>query len=350
MNRFGYLAAAIVACLAATGNAQTVKLSLQVGGKTRSCMVHVPSGATKAPLVFFVHGANGSGAAFESETKGDATADREKFIAAYPSASSDGSAGIWDDMQGTTNFPFFLAVIDTIDARYHIDRNKIYMTGFSQGGMISYVASCSYSDVFAAVAPVSGHSNTTCTLKRPVPLFMTYGTSDVGPTSSFDADAKLWNNWNKCPSSPTVVRPYPASSTNSGVTRITYAPCDQGAVVIQDSIQGEGHQWPAANRLNQADEVWAFFKQYSLGATTGIHPEKRAAGPESFSASYAAGMVSLGGVGENSRVQVTDTKGKLVASPALTENRFSFKNRPTGVYLVEVRGSAGLLVSKFIVP
>ena len=65
--------------------------------------------------------------------------------------------GTWADMQGTTNFPFFLAVIDTVDARYHIDRNRVYMTGFSQGGMIGFVASCSYANVFAAVAPVSGH-------------------------------------------------------------------------------------------------------------------------------------------------------------------------------------------------
>lgn len=350
MNRFGSLAAALVMCMTASSFAQTVKLSMQVGGKTRTCMVHVPSGATKAPLVFFVHGANGSGAAFESETKGDATADREKFIAAYPSASSDGSTGTWDDMQGVTNFPFFLAVIDTVDARYHIDRNKIYMTGFSQGGMISYVASCSYSDVFAAVAPVSGHSNTTCTLKRPVPVFMTFGTSDIGPTSTFVADANLWNKWNKCPSMPTIVKPYPASSANSGVTRVTYGPCDQGSVVILDSIQGEGHQWPAASRLNQADEVWAFFKQYSLNSTTRLSPQDPARSRASFSVSYAAGIVSLAGVAENSRVQVTDTKGQVLATPVLSQSRFSFKNRPSGVYLVKARGSAGLSVSKFIVP
>ncbi len=350
MNRSGSLAAALFTCLAASGFAQTVKLSLQVGGKTRSCMVHVPSGASKAPLVFFVHGANGSGAAFESETKGDATADREKFIAAYPSASSDGTTGTWDDMQGTTNFPFFLAVIDTVDARYHIDRNKIYMTGFSQGGMISYVASCSYSDVFAAVAPVSGHSNTTCTLKRPVPVFMTFGTSDIGPTSTFVADANLWNKWNKCPSTPTIVKPYPASSANSGVTRVTYGSCDQGSVVILDSIQGEGHQWPAASRLNQADEVWAFFKQYSLNSTTRLSPQNLVRSRESFSVSYAAGVVSLDGLGKNSRVQVTDTKGRLVATPVLSQNRFSFKDRPSGVYLVKARGSEGVSVSKFIVP
>jgi len=351
MNRFGFSALALCASLTAPGYAQTVKLSLQVAGKTRSCMVHVPTGmtgTTKAPLVFFVHGANGSGAAFESETKGDVTADREKFIAAYPSASSDGSGGIWDDMQGTTNFPFFLAVIDTIDARYHIDRNKIYMTGFSQGGMISYVAACSYSDVFAAVAPVSGHSNANCTIKRPVPVFMTYGSSDVSAPPTFIADATLWNKWNKCPATATTVRPYPATNASSGVSRSSYGPCDQGSYVIADSIGGEGHQWPDAKRLNQSDEVWSFFKQFSLATPTRVRP-RTAAGQGDFSVAYAAGWVRLNGVGENARVRVTDTNGKSIAAVA-ANGQFAFKRQPSGIYVVTVSESGRSSARKFLIP
>lgn len=352
MNRFGFAAVALCVSLTASAYGQTVKLSLQVSGRTRSCMVHVPTGmtaGTKAPLVFFVHGANGSGANFESETKGDATADREKFIAAYPSASSDGSGGIWDDMQGTTNFPFFLAVIDTVDARYHVDRNRIYMTGFSQGGMISYVAACSYSDVFAAVAPVSGHSNTTCAIKRPVPIFMTYGSSDVSAPPTFIADGALWNKWNKCPTTATNTRPYPSTNPSSGVSRTSYGPCDQGSYVIEDSIGGEGHQWPDAKRLNQSDEVWAFFKQFSLATTTPVQP-RNVAGREGFSVAYAAGWVRLDGVGENARVRVTDTNGKLVAAVAAKQGQFAFKGQPSGIYLVTVSESGRSSARKFLIP
>ena len=193
MNHFINLAAAFIVLLMTSGFAQSSEtLSIKVNANTRSCVVHVPNRIDKPAVVFFVHGAFGSGENFESETKGDATADRENFIAAYPSASSDGQPGIWDGMFDTTNFPFFLAVIDTLDNMYHIDRKRIYMTGFSQGGMISFVAGCNYSNVFAAVAPVSGHSGTSCNLERPVSVFMTFGTNDMGEPSTFINDLNVW--------------------------------------------------------------------------------------------------------------------------------------------------------------
>lgn len=203
-NRTLFIAAIIVSLATAPFAQTTVTKTFTVNGTTHSCVWHVPSGISKPPVVFFVHGANGSGGTFESETKGDAVADKEKFIAVYPSASSSGGTGTWDDMQGTTYFPFFLAVIDTLDARYQIDRNRTYMTGFSQGGMISFAASCSYSNVFAAVAPVSGHSNKTCALKRPVSVFMTFGTQDISATSTFIDDLTIWLKLDSCPSTPTI--------------------------------------------------------------------------------------------------------------------------------------------------
>lgn len=350
MNRSGILAAALVAIAAATGSAQTraTLLSIQVGGKTRSCAYHVPTGISKPPVVFFIHGATGSGGNFENETKGDVTADREKFIALYPSASSDGGSGTWDDMQGTGNFPFFQALLDTMDARYKIDRSRIYMTGFSQGGFISFAAACFYSDVFAAVAPVSGHSGTSCTIKRPVPMFMTFGAQEGA--SSFLKDRDVWLKLDKCPSTETLTKPYPASNPNSKAVRAAYGPCDQGSQVLVDSIIGQGHQWPSSSNLVQADEVWAFFKQFSLSGTAGVHPRNMAAGRESFSASYAAGVVRLAGIGEHSRVVVTDIKGNRVAVAYANQNQFSFKNRPSGVYVARVGGNAGPLMSKFIIP
>lgn len=349
MHRFGYLAAALMASLATTGFAQTkTTLSIQVAGKTRSCAIYVPAGITKPPVVFFIHGATGSGGNFENETKGDVTAAREKFIALYPSASSDGGSGTWDDMQGTGNFPFFQALLDTMDARYKIDRSRIYMTGFSQGGFISFAAACFYSDVFAAVAPVSGHSGTSCSIKRPVPMFMTFGAQEGA--SSFLKDRDVWLKLDKCPSTETLTKPYPASNPNSKAVRASYGPCDQGSQVIVDSIIGQGHQWPSSSNLVQADEVWAFFKQYSLAGTSGVHPRKMDAVRGIFSATYAAGIVRLGGFGDPARVVVTDTKGKVVATAAVAHDQFTFKNRPSGVYLAKVVGGEGPRVSKFIVP
>ncbi len=341
-------AAAFAALLAAHASAQVnATLSLQVSGQTRSCVIHVPAGVTKAPVVFFVHGANGSGASFRNETKGDATADREKFIAAYPSASANGAVGTWADMQGTGNFPFFRAVLDTLDKRYGIDRNRIYMTGFSQGGFISFAAACFFSDIFSAVAPVSGHSMTSCTIKRPVPVFLTYGANE--DKVAFVKDADIWVKLNKCQGAPTIVRPYPASNPNSKVTRVNYGACDQGTTVIMDSISQQGHQWPGASNLNQADESWAFFKQYSLEAPTGVR-RTAPGGVGRIAAAYAQGLVRLDGVAEGARVRVTDIRGHLVATAEIAQGQFAFRGRPGGVYMLDVEGTDGMATRKLFVP
>lgn len=338
MHRTVSLAASLAALLAAPASAQVnATLSLQVSGQTRSCVIHVPAGVSKAPVVFFVHGAGGSGANFRNETKGDATADREKFIAAYPSASSTGASGTWEDMRGTGNFPFFRAVLDTLDKRYGIDRNRIYMTGFSQGGFISFAAACFFSDIFAAVAPVSGHAMSPCAIKRPVPVYLTYGANE--DKVAFVKDADIWQKLDKCPATPTITRPYPASNPNSRVTRVRYSPCEGGSSVIMDSISQQGHQWPSASNLVLADEAWAFFKQYSLDPATGVR--EPAAGREvrgRIAATYARGRVRLDGVADGSRIRVSDVRGRPVATATAARGQFAFPRRPGGVYVIAVDG------------
>jgi poly(3-hydroxybutyrate) depolymerase len=351
MIRHSLFAAACVASLAASGFAQTkATLTIQVAGKTRSCAFYVPSGISKPPVVFFVHGATGSGGNFENETKGDATADKAKFIALYPSASSTGASGTWEDMGGTGNFPFFQALLDTMDARYHIDRDRIYMTGFSQGGFISFAAACFFSDVFAAVAPVSGHSPASCTVKRPVPVYMTFGAQEGA--ASFLKDRDYWLKWDKCPATGTgtITKPFPASLPNSKNVRVTYGPCEEGSQVLVDSIVGQGHQWPSASNGVQADLVWDFFKQYSLKGTTGVAPHRAPASRQPFAAAYSAGVVRLGGVPDGTPVQVKNAKGERVATAITKQNRFGFAGRPSGVYLIETAGSEGATAGKIFVP
>lgn len=78
-----------------------------------------------------------------------------------------------------------LAIIDTLDAQYDIDRNRIYVAGFSQGAAMSFMCECAHSEVFAALAATSGGLRVTCNLKRPVPMYVTFGTKDMSPTDTF---------------------------------------------------------------------------------------------------------------------------------------------------------------------
>ncbi len=312
-----------------------VTKNFTVGGTTHNCNWYVPSGINKPPVVFFIHGANGSGNEFENTTQGNKVADKEKFIAVYPSASSSGSAGTWADMRGTSDYPFYLAVLDTLDKRYSIDRNRVYMTGFSQGGFISFVAGCKYSDIFAAIAPVSGHAASGCTIKRPISVFLTFGAQE--DKVSFVNDLNIWLKLDSCPSTPASTSRYPQS--NSKVTRITYGPCAQGTYVIMDSISSQGHQWPSSTNINQAEETWAFFKQFSLDKGTNVRQAVLLTERNQVSVTFASGLLSVQGIEKDQYgiVEILDIQGRLVSSVPINDGLIPFKNRPSGTYLVNVK-------------
>jgi poly(3-hydroxybutyrate) depolymerase len=347
------IAATALASLAASVFAQNPSflLNVQVGGTKRAALVRVPSGLPeKPPVVFYVHGATDSGGWFQKMGGTDATADREKYICIYTCAEANCHSGVWQDMQGTSNFPYFFALLDSVDARYKIDRNRVYMTGFSQGGFISFSAACNYSDVFAAVAPISGYISptATCNIKRPVPIYLTWGTTEATP--NFLKARDYWLDKNKCPKTGTISKPYPAGNTTTKRVRVAFGPCEENTQVVADSIIGHTHKWPAQSNGNQADEVWAFLKQYSLGKTTAMHPQASAGARSTITVAYASGRILLDGLREEAQVEVTDTKGGLLAKATTRAHGFAFQGGSGGVYLVTVRGGGVSIARKIFIP
>ncbi len=350
MLRHGFFIAAFIVSLSASGFAQTQ--SFQVAGVTRTYIVHAPSGMTNPPLVFNIHGFNMSAASEESYTQMDKIADRDKFIIAYPNAlPNDSNKQSWD-LSGPNDFTFLMAIIDTIDKKYHIDRTRIYSCGFSQGGFMSFQLACRYSDIFAAIAPTSGFLTGTCTLKRPVPMRLTFGTNDVATPAQFMQSVTTWLGLCKCPTTPVITRPYPSTNPNSLVTRLDYGPCDQGAEVVADSIRTGQHEWPmnTSDRINNSEETWAFLKKFSLSSSAVIPRQTFPVASDHISASYSSGIVRLTGVKEKCKVRVFDINGRLVAAAAVTHGQFAFTDKPSGVYMAMVNGMKGPVQIKMILP
>jgi len=349
MKRQAYLLSVGIFSAAIAGFTQTSQtLNFQVAGKARNCVVHVPSATSKPAVVFFLHGAGGSGAGFQNDTKADVVADREKFIAAYPS----GISGNWDYSNGSQDFTFMMALIDTIDARYKIDRNKVYVTGFSMGGGMTFALGCKYADVFAAMAPTSA-AGTACTPSRKIPLLLTFGTNDLYPVANFMTAINRWVGLDSCPATPVVTRPYPSSNPQSAVTRLTYGPGKDGVEVVADSIHGGTHEWPmdTKTKVNNSEEVWAFFKQFTLkGAVTPIIGQPIPISREVLSASYGSGIVRLQGLRGINRVHVFDIKGSLVVDAADFQAQFAFKNKPSGVYMIVVSGNEQFAALRIVIP
>jgi poly(3-hydroxybutyrate) depolymerase len=333
MSRRSYSVIVVILSLFVVVFAQT--RTIQIAGVTRKYIVHAPGGLDNPPLVFNIHGYDMDAASEQSYTKMDAVADREKFIVVYPEALNRS----WD-LSGENDYTFILEIIEKMDDEYHIDRNRIYSCGFSQGGFMTFQLACRYSDIFAAIAPTSGTVSGACNLKRPVPMRLTFGTNefDRGPeqTAQFMRSVIKWADMLNCPADPEVTRPYPPSNPNSLVTRLYYGPCDGGSEVIGDSVRTGGHEWPmnTGDRVNNSEETWEFLKKFTLENITPVAKLPIHQQDGGFSVSYSNGIVRLQGVSERCPVRVLDTKGRVVMTTTTLRQQFHFANKPFGIYMV----------------
>jgi polyhydroxybutyrate depolymerase len=132
-----------------------------VGGQTRSFLLHVPpnyTGATPVPVVFDFHGLGGNGMQQRNLSGWAAVADREGFIMVYP----NGSSNAWNvgrccppaADQGVDDVAFVRAVIAQLQRDACIDSKRVYASGCSNGGGMSYKLACEAADAIAGIAPV----------------------------------------------------------------------------------------------------------------------------------------------------------------------------------------------------
>lgn len=322
--------------------------TMQIAGKTRNYIVHAPGGLTNPPLVFCIHGYDMDAASQQSYTQMDKVADREKFIVVYPNAINRS----WN-LSGDDDFNFIIAIIDSIDKKYQIDRSRIYSCGFSQGGFMTFQLACRYSEIFAAIAPTSGNLQGNCVLKRPMSMRLTFGTNEgfSGGSAAFMSNVTKWIEMCNCPKTPVVTRPYPANNPNSYVTRLYYGPCDGGTEVIADSIRTGGHEWPmnTNDRINNSDETWAFLKKFSLPPTT-VDIKRSYTKLSNISASYGSGVVQIKGVMDGCQVRVFDIKGRNVTTALVNKNQFAFKDEASGIYMLLVNVNNRPEALRFAIP
>ena len=89
------------------------------------------------PLVISLHGMNQDANYQKGQANWEAVADTAKFVVVYP----NGINKAWD-ISGDTDIKFLETIIDTMYNRYHINRNRVYLSGFSMGGMPIIIFQC----------------------------------------------------------------------------------------------------------------------------------------------------------------------------------------------------------------
>jgi polyhydroxybutyrate depolymerase len=304
----GPLAAAIQPddCLAARRkdtSHEAACYSLVRDGRKRTLRIYLPSGHDEPlPVVLVLHGGGGTGGGMEWLTRRgfNRIADRDGAIVVYPDGIDHG----WNDGRSANRSAADAAVDDVgflralpgeLATLHRIDRARLYVTGISNGGMMSYRLACDAAGVFAAAAPVAANMSVeldgACHPARAVPVLIMNGVEDPimpwkgglvrvlwmtrGTVRSSEDSASRWLSLDHCGAlePQQVLEAHPADGT-SAVPRV--ARCADGGEVRLYEIRGGGHTWPKGEpyltshivgRVSQAldadETIWAFFRQHA---------------------------------------------------------------------------------------
>ena len=83
---------------------------------------------------------------------------------------------------GVDDVPFFEALLDEIGAWADVDPDRVFATGISNGGAMSYRLACDMPERIAGIASVAGMNAAEtapgCTPSEPVPVLHIHGTDD----------------------------------------------------------------------------------------------------------------------------------------------------------------------------
>ena len=259
------IAVTILSIFLLPSNSKAQIEDIQVGATIRKMLVYAPSGIeSNRPLLLSMHGLNQDIAYQQNQSQWETIAKAENFVLVYPGGINNS----WD-ISGTTDTDFILAIIDEMYSRYGIDRNRVYLSGFSMGGMMTYHAATKIADKIAAFAPVSGYlmGGPNTNSSRPIPIIHTHGTTDdVVPYSGVQTCLDAWIARNNCPDTGVVTKPYPADKPNSTGTKYYWGPGTDSVEIVLLSIANSGH-WHSNNTsgIHTSQEIWDFCKNFSLG-------------------------------------------------------------------------------------
>jgi polyhydroxybutyrate depolymerase len=240
--------------------------TISVGGHDRTYRLYKPKGlSASAPLVVMLHGGFGNGAQAEKAYGWDDLADSSKFVVAYP----DGLNRAWNvngggccgrpAKEGVDDVGFITAAVADIGRNVSIDDRRVYATGISNGGIMSYTLACETA-MFAAVGPDSATQLNACESPHPTSVMHIHGTADhlirydggrgAGvahikglPVAQLNA---FWRNVDHCKA--------PATATSGPITTST-AGCSDNRSVVLITVDGGGHQWPGFATA----KLWEFF-------------------------------------------------------------------------------------------
>ncbi len=251
----------------------------------------VPSDTPNLPLVIALHGGRGNAKQMEKFIRLDEVAAREGFVVVYP----DGIGHQWNDGRqqistGQDDVAFISALIDEMIAKHHVDPHRVYVTGISNGGMMSYRLACDLPDRIVAIAPVVGNvpSAVPCKPAHPISVLAINGTADPlvpynggqvaktrGAVLAARDSVAIFAAADGCGAASSTDEPDTDPDDGSRTTRTQFA-CPGKRAVELLTLTGAGHTWPGraqylpkfvigpvSRDFDATERIWEFFVDHT---------------------------------------------------------------------------------------
>lgn len=283
-----YIAALIfsISCLA---QGRLTDHTIQVDGRARQYTLYVPTSISQnrpAPIVFVLHGGGGNGKSMAQAAPFNDFAEQDGALIVYPS----GYEGFWNDGRGYQEFTsqrenvddvgFLLSLVDRLSEEYAVDRASIFVTGFSNGGLMAHTFAARRADRIAAIAPIASAIARPVYAdfqpSRPTPILILQDRNDPAVDWEGGAGGRYdwvsqpetmdrWKQVNGC-GEPSSIR-YEALANepdDAPVTHMVWPDCRDGVRMEAYVIEAGLHALPPAvldkqQRLHWQEVVWEFF-------------------------------------------------------------------------------------------
>jgi polyhydroxybutyrate depolymerase len=271
---------------------------LLVGGIEREYLVSAAKSDRPRPTVLVLHGSLLTADVMVPVMGFEPVAERERLVAVYPNAV----AGEWNDASaeaaqlgaGSYDDTGFLRALVAHLVRTSVsDRGRVYVMGYSNGGVMAFRLACETDGIFAAAAAIAAtlpvELARSCRPPSPMPMLIMNGTADPlspfdggklplsgGRALSTDATIGFLRKVNGCTEAVKLAElPHADPNADSRVTVANWTTCSSRAPVVLYRIEGGGHRVPSlapgvplvetlVGRLNHdfeaAEAIWNFFK------------------------------------------------------------------------------------------
>ncbi len=291
--------------LPAGAESETQSRALTWGGKARSYRLHLPEKGLKpgqaAPLVVVLHGGGGNAHSAERQLGFSELADEHGFVAVYPNAVEKNWNDGRNDPPGVAendDVGFIGAVIDAVTQEFGLDPARVYVTGPSNGGMMTQRVGLQLSGKVAAIAPVLGglatplgamfapaHPVSVLMIQSADDPWVPYGGGPVrimggrerGAVLPAEETVALWVKADGCGAPLSDALP-DEKTDGCRVLRTTWQGGRRGTEVVFLKIEGGGHTWPGGTpflpekligRVCQdfaaTPYIWQFFSSHPRG-------------------------------------------------------------------------------------